>query len=86
VKLIRTFLFAMLAVLLIVDLRVAELMLHGPDVLQVVGDGEGWRVVPMRVGVVDYFAFASLLVLHGIVAFGFIRTRNSGRRATNISS
>lgn len=79
-KALRVLLFVVAFVLLLLDVQAAEFALYGPDVKQVVPDGDGFRMLPYRMTAADYAGFAALVAIHGIVAFGFIRTRGSPER------
>jgi hypothetical protein len=65
--------------LLILDFRAVEFVLHGPDVLHVIDEGDGIRILPYRWTAADYGGFATLIVAHGIVVFGLLRTRPRAR-------
>ncbi len=76
-KAVRAILIVAAVLLILIDVRAIDFLLHGPDVLHVVPDGEGLRVLPYRMTAGDYAAFIGLVAIHGVVAFGFIRTSRS---------
>lgn len=76
-KAVRAVLIVATVLLILLDIRAVDFLLHGPDVLHVVPDGDGLRVLPYRMTAADYAAFFGLVAIHGVVAFGFIRTRRS---------
>ncbi len=76
-KAVRAVLIVAAVLLILLDVRAVEFLLHGPDVLHVVPESDGLRVLPYRMTAGDYAAFIGLVVIHGVVAFGFIRTRRS---------
>lgn len=76
-KTLRVVLFVIAFLLFLVDVRAVEFLLHGPDVLHVVPDGDAFRALPYRLTAGDYAAFAILLALHATLVFGFIRTKRA---------
>ncbi len=78
-KPLRVLLMVGALLLLILDIRAVEFVLHGPDVLHVVNEGDGFRILPYRWTAADYVAFATLMVAHGVIVFGFVRTRPTSR-------
>src|SRR5579884_965096 len=75
-RVVRLFLYGISAILLLFDFRIAGLMHHGPVVL--VPDGDGYSVQHLLgMNTTDVIMLGVLILIHGAVAFGFIRTRKS---------
>lgn len=76
-KLLRAALFVVALVLVLVDIRVADLLLNGYDVVQVGMDGQGWQFYNWRFSWADCVFFIVLVAIHAVVALGLIRTRHA---------
>jgi hypothetical protein len=50
-KTIRVLLFIMALLLVFIDVRAVDFLLHGPDVLHVIADGDALRVLPYRLSI-----------------------------------
>ena len=74
-RMLRLFLWFIGALLLIIDIRVADLLLNGFDVLYVGAEGRGWELYHWRITWADCIFFAALVAIHALVAFSLIRSR-----------